>query len=130
MRQHGLRDCVTKRRQPSCPCQNRTRIVVEHTFSWLDKYRRIILRYDGLVCHFRSFHYLAALQLVALRCSWRILEMDETVGVPADMQAQDTTPWESLRNAISDAPDKPQMEVKDVAEFKDAHGDFFEVFST
>lgn len=67
MRQHGLRDCITKRRQPSCPRQNRTRIVVEHAFSWLDKYRRIILRYDGLVCHFRSFHYLAALQLVASR---------------------------------------------------------------
>lgn len=67
MRQHGLQNCITKRRQPSCPRQNRTRIVVEHVFSWLDKYRRIILRYDGLVCHFRSFHYFAALQIVALR---------------------------------------------------------------
>ena len=67
MRRHGLRNCITKRRQPNCPRQNRTRIVVEHAFAWLDKYRRNILRYDGLVCHFRSFHYLAVLNLVASR---------------------------------------------------------------
>lgn len=46
---------------------NRTRIVVEHTFGWIDQYRRIILRYDGLVCHFRSFHNLAASNLLAKR---------------------------------------------------------------
>lgn len=65
--QHGLQDCVTKRRRPLCRQQNRVRIVVEHAFSWLDKYRRIIMRYDGLVCHFRSFHYLAAANILSLR---------------------------------------------------------------
>jgi transposase len=64
---HGISNCVTRKRVPSCKIQNKTRIVVEHVFSWLDKYRRIILRYDGLVCHFRSFHFLAALNLVSLR---------------------------------------------------------------
>ena len=69
IRRFGLVDSVTKKRTPTCPSKNRTRIVVEHAFSWLDKYRRIIMRYDGLVCHFRSFHFLAALQLVASRCA-------------------------------------------------------------
>jgi transposase len=52
--------CFTRKKSPPVEGANRKRIVVEHTFSWLDKYRRIIMRYDGLVCHFRSFHYLAA----------------------------------------------------------------------
>ena len=69
IRRYGLVDSVTKKRAPTCPERNRTRIVAEHAFSWFDKYRRIILRYDGLVCHFRSFHFLAALQIVASRCA-------------------------------------------------------------
>lgn len=46
---------------------NRIRIAVEHTFGWIDKYRRIILRYDGLVAHFRSFHCLAISKLISTR---------------------------------------------------------------
>ena len=52
---------------------NRIRIVVEHTFSWLDKFRRIILRYVGFalrisgVSTFRSFHYLAAICITGNR---------------------------------------------------------------
>ena len=71
LHRHGILDRITKKRTPSCKIQNRSRLVVEHAFSWLDKYRRIILRYDGLVCHFRSFHYLAALNLVSLRSTWQ-----------------------------------------------------------
>lgn len=67
LRRHEISNHITRKRVPSCKIQNRTRLVVEHAFSWLDKYRRIILRYDGLVCHFRSFHYLAVLNLVSLR---------------------------------------------------------------
>jgi transposase len=40
---------------------------VEHTFGWLDKYRRIILRYDAHVHSFRSFHYLASTHLLGNR---------------------------------------------------------------
>ena len=69
LNRHGISNRITQKRVPSCKIQNRTRIVVEHAFSWLDKFRRIILRYDGLVCHFRSFHYLAALNLVSTRSS-------------------------------------------------------------
>ena len=67
LQKHGIGDCITRKRMPACPQQNRTRIVVEHAFSWLDKYRRIIMRYDGLVCHFRSFHYLAAMNIIGPR---------------------------------------------------------------
>lgn len=63
----GLQKRFTRKRTPLDRQQNRTRIVVEHTFSWFDKYRRIIMRYDGLIAHFRSFHYLAALAIVVGR---------------------------------------------------------------
>ena len=60
----GLDDKISKKGSGQAhPKDNRTRIVVEHCFSWLDKYRRIIVRYDACVSRLRSFHYLAALQL-------------------------------------------------------------------
>jgi len=62
-----LENCVSKKRQNVSRNDNRIRIVVEHTFGWLDKYRRIILRYDSLVRSFRSFHYLASLHLLGNR---------------------------------------------------------------
>lgn len=67
IRKFNMKNKITKKRLPLDQSQNRKRIFVEHSFAWFDKYRRIILRYDGLVCHFRSFHYCAALNLVAQR---------------------------------------------------------------
>ena len=69
IRRHQLVNRVSKKRTTPSKANNRIRIVVEHAFSWLDKFRRIILRYDGLVCHFRSFHCLAACHLIGLRLS-------------------------------------------------------------
>lgn len=34
------------------------RHVVEHVFGWLDRFRRLIVRYDKAVVHFKSFTYL------------------------------------------------------------------------
>ena len=68
IRRHKLNNKVSKKRNTSDKATNRIRIVVEHCFGWLDKYRRIILRYDGLICHFRSFHYLAACCITGSRC--------------------------------------------------------------
>lgn len=62
-----LQNCVSKKKMPTSKQDNRIRIVVEHTFSWLDKYRRIILRYDAHVHSFKSFHYLASLHLLGNR---------------------------------------------------------------
>lgn len=67
IRGYGLINRVSKKRQQPSKSDNQIRIVVEHVFSWLDKFRRIILRYDGLVCHFRSFHCLAACHIIGLR---------------------------------------------------------------
>jgi len=64
---HRMKNRLSRRKTLVDKVTNRIRIAVEHTFGWLDKYRRIILRYDGLVAHFRSFHYLAALNLLAGR---------------------------------------------------------------
>lgn len=64
---HDLVNCVSKKKQITSRQDNRTRIVVEHTFGWLDKYRRIIMRYDGHIHTFRSFHFLASLNLLGMR---------------------------------------------------------------
>ena len=68
IRRHKLNNKVSKKRTTPDKATNRIRIVVEHYFGWLDKFRRIILRYDGLICHFRSFHYLAASCITGSRC--------------------------------------------------------------
>jgi transposase len=64
-----MENLVSKKKVSTPTSDNRIRIAVEHTFSWLDKFRRIILRYDGLVCHLRSFHYLAALHIFSNKLS-------------------------------------------------------------
>jgi transposase len=62
-----LENCVSKKKTNVPKGDNKVRIVVEHTFSWLDKYRRIILRYDSHIHAFKSFHYLASLNLLGNR---------------------------------------------------------------
>ena len=51
----SLQNCISKKRLPTPKQDNRIRIVVEHTFSWLDKYRRLIMRYDS---HIHTFTIL------------------------------------------------------------------------
>lgn len=63
----SLQNCISKKKQITSKKDNRIRIVVEHTFGWLDKYRRIILRYDSHIHTFRSFHYLASFHLLGHR---------------------------------------------------------------
>lgn len=65
--QFNLQDCIAKKRRTTPTNDNHTRIVVEHTFSWLDKYRRIIVRYDGRIHSFKSFHYIASLVILGNR---------------------------------------------------------------
>lgn len=62
-----LENCISKKRQPTLKGSNKIRIKVEHAFSWLDKYRRIIVRYDSHVHAFQSFHYLASIHLLGNR---------------------------------------------------------------
>lgn len=60
----GLVNRISPKKVKVTSSDNKIRIVVEHTFSWLDKFRRIIIRYDGKVSRLRSFHYLAALHIL------------------------------------------------------------------
>jgi len=64
---YSLENCISKKKQPVKKGENKIRIRVEHTFGWLDKYRRIILRYESKVSSFISMHYLACLHLVGHR---------------------------------------------------------------
>jgi transposase len=63
----SLKNCISKKKHITTKENNRIRIVVEHTSGWLDKYRRIILRYDSHIHTFKSFHYLASLHLLGNR---------------------------------------------------------------
>ena len=63
----GLNNCISRKRSITHKADNKTRIVVEHTFSWLDKFRRILVRYDSCIKHLRSFHYIASTQLIGKR---------------------------------------------------------------
>ena len=65
--QFQLQNFISKKKHTTSKEDNRIRLAVEHTFSWLDKYRRIILRYDAHVHSFRSFHYLASSHLLGNR---------------------------------------------------------------
>jgi len=64
----GIQNCISKKDAQVTKQNNRVRIVVEHSFSWLDKHRRIILRYEGYVSRLRSSHYLAATHITGNRC--------------------------------------------------------------
>jgi len=63
----SLNNCISKKKHVTTKKNNRIRIVVEHTFGWLDKFRRIILRYDSHIYTFKSFHYLASICLLGNR---------------------------------------------------------------
>jgi len=59
---HGIDAQIPKRGQPEG--WGTVRYVVERTFANLDLFRRIILRYDAKIVHFKSFHFLAGCYLV------------------------------------------------------------------
>jgi len=63
----GINNKVSKKKTIVSTEDNKVRIVVEHLFAWLDKYRRILVRFDGLIDRVRSFHYLAAMHITGRR---------------------------------------------------------------
>ena len=66
IRQYGNLDRVSKRGTIVHRVVNRRRNIVERFFSWLDKNRRLILRYDALIASYESWTWLASLRLVKL----------------------------------------------------------------
>jgi transposase len=67
MRQFGYVDCISARRQVTHRVVNRRRNVVERSFSWLDKSRRLIMRYDQRVSAYEAWTLLACLRMVGAR---------------------------------------------------------------
>ncbi|KAL1504805.1 hypothetical protein AB1Y20_008579 [Prymnesium parvum] len=65
--EYGLRDRIFRRRTRSTRRANARRIVVEHTFAWLDGYRRLHRMYEHTSEKFAAFALLALGNLVASR---------------------------------------------------------------
>ena len=65
----GYIDRVSRRGTVSHRVVNRRRIVVERFFSWLDKNRRLLVRYDAFVSNYMSWTWLACCKLVGSRIS-------------------------------------------------------------
>lgn len=66
IRQYGNVDRVGKRGTIVHRVVNRRRNIVERFFSWLDKNRRLILRYDALITSYESWTWLASVRLLKL----------------------------------------------------------------
>lgn len=66
-RKCGYIDRVSKRRFRVHKTINRKRGIVERFFSWLDKNRRLIVRYDASVAHYMAWTWLASCKLIANR---------------------------------------------------------------
>ena len=63
----GLRDRIFRRRTKSTRRANARRVVVEHTFAWLDRFRRLLFQYEQRTAAFEAFVFLALGHLVSRR---------------------------------------------------------------
>jgi len=59
---HGLQPCILRRGSPAV--WGGIRVAVEIAIGRMDKFRRVILRYDSHIRNFKSFHYLACACIV------------------------------------------------------------------
>lgn len=69
-RDMGFRDRILKRKCKHSQRTHSRRIVVEHFFSWHDKYRRLILRYEQKIQVYLGFTFLACGVLLGRRISF------------------------------------------------------------
>ena len=63
-RNFGYIDRVSVRRLRQHRVVNSRRTIVENVFSWIDKNRRLILRYDSLIQTYESFSFLAFCKII------------------------------------------------------------------
>ena len=66
MQHHGYIDRVGVRGKIVHRVVNRRRNIVERFFSWLDKSRRLIVRYDFYVTSYAAWTWLACLKIIHL----------------------------------------------------------------
>jgi transposase len=67
MRRFGYVDCIAARRHVTHRVVNRRRNVVARSFAWLDKSRRLIMRYDHKVSAYEAWTLLVCLRMVGAR---------------------------------------------------------------
>jgi IS5 family transposase len=63
----GLRDRIFRRRTKTTRKENAKRVVVEHTFAWLDRYRRLLFFYEQSSLMFQLFTLFALGNLLTSR---------------------------------------------------------------
>ena len=67
VKSYGYVDKISKRRCVTSSSDNKRRIVVEHCFAWLDKYRRLYARYERYVVNYKPMPYLASSNIACNR---------------------------------------------------------------
>ena len=63
----GYLDRISRRKHKVGRRQNKKRCTVEHTFSWIDKYRRLIMRFDKKITAFEAFTFIALSSILSQR---------------------------------------------------------------
>ena len=64
---HHLRDRIFRRRTKTTRRTNARRVVVEHTFAWIKKFRRLLYMYERSPGQFMAFAFLAFGHLMCVR---------------------------------------------------------------
>jgi transposase len=59
IKKFGMQNFCSRKGRTDPPDVTRERIIIEHVFSWLDKYRRLIVRYDQNISSYKSFTCMA-----------------------------------------------------------------------
>jgi len=67
MRSFGYVERISRRRQHTHRLVNRRRNVVERTFSWLDKCRRLLVRYDSTIIAYEGWTWLGCIRILGRR---------------------------------------------------------------
>ena len=67
IRRAGFVDRVEKRRKQTHRIRARKRRIVENTFAWLDKCRRLLVRYDAKIENYRAFTVLGCYRILTNR---------------------------------------------------------------
>ena len=64
---HGLRDRIFRRRTKNGRRTHARRGIIERFFSWVDKYRRLLVRYEKYISVYTSMTFLACGMMLQLR---------------------------------------------------------------
>ena len=64
---YNVKDRIARRKSKVGKRSNAKRVIIEHSYSWLDKYRRLIQRYDASIKIYEAFTFVALGNMLASR---------------------------------------------------------------